>query len=352
MPTPIIFDTDIWSDIDDPLALAMLHALEDRAEVRLLAVTVSTNLHWCASYVDLVNTFYGRPDVPIGIVRDGVEMESIIKKLPDWFVPVSRYTQLLSEQRLDDGSWRYPRRLTAERATPDATTLLRKTLAAQPDRSVVVVEVGYHTNLARLLGSPPDTISALNGHQLVARKVRRLVVMAGSFRWPAPGEINGENRFPKQDPEFNLVVDIPAAQMVFASWPTPIVATGVEVGAAMRYPPESILNDYSYVRHYPIAQTYLAFSEERRAKEPLMKVPHAHATFDLTAVLYAARPNRNYFSISAPGRITVLDDGSSHFEEARGGRDRYLVLTDEQKARTLEAMVMLTSQPPLVRHSV
>jgi len=38
----VIFDTDIWSDIDDALALAMLHALHDRHEINLAAVTIST----------------------------------------------------------------------------------------------------------------------------------------------------------------------------------------------------------------------------------------------------------------------------------------------------------------------
>ncbi len=33
-PINVIFDTDIWSDIDDMLALAMLHALQDRGEVK------------------------------------------------------------------------------------------------------------------------------------------------------------------------------------------------------------------------------------------------------------------------------------------------------------------------------
>jgi inosine-uridine nucleoside N-ribohydrolase len=227
--------------------------------------------------------------------------------------------------------------------------LLRETLAAQPDASVVIVEVGYSTNLARLLGSAPDAISPLDGRELVARKVRLLVIMAGSYR-QADGDLAGNtaksNSLPKQEPEFNLAVDIASAQALFAHWPTRIVATGVEVGLTMRYPPESILNDYRYMQNHPIAQTYRVFCEERRALRPALTCPHSHATFDLTAVLYAARPDRNYFSLSSPGRITVLDDGSSHFEEDHAGMHQYLMISAEQKDRTLEAMVMLASQPP------
>ena len=66
-PVNIIFDTDIGNDVDDALALAMLHAFETRHEARLLAVTITKDNQWAAPYVDLVNTFYGRPDIPIGM---------------------------------------------------------------------------------------------------------------------------------------------------------------------------------------------------------------------------------------------------------------------------------------------
>jgi purine nucleosidase len=333
-PINVIFDTDVWSDIDDPLALAMVHALEDRGEMKLLAVTISTNYPWCAPYIDVLNTFYGRPDVPIGMVRDGMDVEFIIQQLPDWFVPVSRYVHLC-ERKNPDGTWVHPHRLTTESAVPDATKLLRETLAAQKDGSVVMIQIGYSTNLWRLLSSPADAISPLSGRELVHKKVRLLVVMAGSFR-----------QAPEQTPEFNLMVDVPAAQALFANWPTPIVASGVEVGEALPFPPESVLHDFGYAPNHPIEQTYRLFGDERQAKYPDTTNPHAHLTFDLTTVLYAARPDRNYFSLSKPGRISVLNDGSSRFEEDPVGTHQYLILREEQKARTLEAMVMLTTQPP------
>src|SRR5215470_17011571 len=70
-PIPVIFDTDIGNDVDDALALAMLHALESRGEARLLAVTITKDNRYAAPYIDLVNTFYGRPDIPVGMVRNG-----------------------------------------------------------------------------------------------------------------------------------------------------------------------------------------------------------------------------------------------------------------------------------------
>lgn len=40
-PVPIILDTDMGNDIDDALALGLIHTLQTRGECRLLAVTLS-----------------------------------------------------------------------------------------------------------------------------------------------------------------------------------------------------------------------------------------------------------------------------------------------------------------------
>jgi inosine-uridine nucleoside N-ribohydrolase len=349
VPINVILDTDIWSDIDDMLALAMLHALHDRHEVNLVAVTISTDDPWCATYVDLVNTFYGHPQVPVGIVRGGVTVEALRKKYPSLTWPVTRYTEIISQRKKSDGSPMYPHRLTDGAKAPEAVWLLRKTLAAQPDGSVVVIQIGYSTNLARLLDSQADAASPLDGRDLVRKKVRLLSVMAGNFR-----ETQADDKtYPKGQPEFNLAVDVPAAQKVFSNWPTPIVDSGFEIGLAMLYPGETIAHDYAYNENHPIADTYRTYCEEMKARySKITRCPqdHDHATFDLTSVLYAARPDRDYFSLSKPGKITVLADGGSWFDESEGGTHRYLILSEDKKARALEAMVMLASQPPVQSH--
>src|SRR6202047_2746994 len=74
-PLHVIFDTDMGNDVDDALALAMLHALASRGEVKLLAVTVSKDNPWAAEYVRLVDEYYGRGSIPVGIVHDGKEKQ-------------------------------------------------------------------------------------------------------------------------------------------------------------------------------------------------------------------------------------------------------------------------------------
>ena len=71
-PVRLIYDTDIGNDIDDALALSLIHELADRGEVELLGVGISKGNLWAAVYTDVINTFYGRPDIPIGRVENGM----------------------------------------------------------------------------------------------------------------------------------------------------------------------------------------------------------------------------------------------------------------------------------------
>ena len=142
-PVKLIFDTDMGNDIDDALALGVIHALESRGECKLLAVTVSKDYEFSAPFIDLVNTFYGRGDIPIGVVRDG--------KTPE----PSRYVREPVEVR-DGDSKRHPHDLACGRDAPDAIAVLRRTLAAAADGEVVIVVVGFSTNIARLLDTPAD----------------------------------------------------------------------------------------------------------------------------------------------------------------------------------------------------
>lgn len=299
-PVSLIFDTDMGNDVDDALALAMIHALESRGEARLLAVTVTKDNRCAAPFVDLVDTFYGRGEIPVGVVHNGKTPND----RPMICGPV--------ERKRPDGSYVYPRRLLDFREAPEAVSLLRQVLASQKDGSVTIVQVGFSTNLARLLEAD---------RALVARKVRLLSVMAGAF--------------PEGKPEYNVKTDIPAAKKLFAEWPTPIVASGYEVGLSILYPATSIEKDFAYTADHPVAEAYRLHS----------RMPYNRPTWDLTAVLYAVRPE-GYFSLSPRGTISVDEEGRTHFTPQSAGRHRYLTVDAAQRARALEAMITLASQRP------
>ena len=313
-PVRLIFDTDMGNDIDDALALGVIHALQSRGECELLAVTLSKDNEFAAPFVDLNNTFYGRGPIPLGVVRNGKTPED------------SRYlTETVKAS--DEGKARYPHRLRSGRDAPEAVGLLRQMLAAQPDRSVVLVVVGFSTNILRLLDSPIDQHSPLAGKELVTRKVRLLSMMAGMF--------SEKNRVK----EYNVFIDSPAAQRVFTEWPTPLVASGFEIGQAIKFPAASIERDFGYVKNHPLKQAY----------ELYQKMPYDRETWDLTSVLYAVRPDQGYFGLSPAGRIRVDAQDITQFEIADGGPQRYLTANSEQIARVREALVQLASQPPTSR---
>lgn len=316
-PVPLIFDTDIGNDCDDVLAMGVIHSLQTRGECELLAVTITKDHELAAPFTDVVNTFYGRGDIPIGVCRSGVTPQQ------------GKFNVLAAKQ--DNGADRYPHDLRSGKEAPDAVDLLRQTLASQEDGSVVIAQVGFSTNLANLLKSSADEHSKLSGVELVKQKVRLLSIMAGAFR-----QIVGDKGHLYDHKEYNIVKDIPAAKKLVADWPTSIVWSGFEIGKNLTYPHESILQDYNYVPHHPLSEAYTLY----------IPPPHNRPTWDLTSVLHAVRPDRGYFDLSPPGRVVVANDGLTTFQEAADGRDRYLILREEQKGRATEALVQLSSQPP------
>jgi inosine-uridine nucleoside N-ribohydrolase len=316
-PLKIIFDTDITGDVDDVLALAMLHTLADRDECSIEAITSSKIHPLTAPFVDAVNTFYGRPNIRIGVTRDAQRRES-------------KYLHLVKQR--DGDKFRYPHDLLSSDEAPDAVTILRRVLAAATGQSIVIVQVGLATNLADLLESEPDEISELTGKELVRRKVRLASVMAGAF-----SPVRGNAHYL----EANVKNGIGAMQRFAQGWPqdVPVVWSDFLIGIAAPYPRESIARDFGYCEHHIVREAYLLHSGPN----------HDRPTWDLTSVLYAVRPDGNYFGLSELGTVTVDDDGFTRFVPNATGRDRYLTMTDQQASRVIEVQRTLVSQPPTTR---
>jgi inosine-uridine nucleoside N-ribohydrolase len=205
-------------------------------------------------------------------------------------------------------------------------TLLRRILATEGDGAVTIVQVGFSTNLARLLESGPDSASPLSGRELAAKKVAKLVLMAGHFpSSPAP--------------EYNVAQDVPSAARLFRDWPGEIVTSGFEVGDSLEYRPERLTDDFRYAEHHPLVDAYKAYKT----------MPYVARLWDPSAVLYAVRPYPAYFSLSAPGTIQADAKGATSFVESAGGKHRYLVVNDVQRAAARETISALMSEPPRAR---
>jgi hypothetical protein len=132
-PANVIFDTDACIDIDDGMALAIVHALVDRHEARLVAVTVSLDETWCAPYVDVLNTFYGHLGVPVGTIRNGLSLKTAEERISLGMAQVMKlphvkqeepqlgqqpsddtFAQYILKRRNPDGSPVDPHRLTPQ----------------------------------------------------------------------------------------------------------------------------------------------------------------------------------------------------------------------------------------------
>ena len=197
-PVKVIFDTDMIGDYDDVGAMAVLHKLADAGECEILATVSSSHSNASIGTVELLNTYYGRPDIPVGAVKgDGVGGGS---ESPEHRSHI-KYERLLAKY---PGWWRHRNANDA----PDATDVYRQTLAAQPDGSVTVITVGFLTNLRKLLQSKPDRFSPLDGAALVKAKVKVWYAMG----WAVP-----------RGREYNMYSDAASAKYALDNWPSQLV---------------------------------------------------------------------------------------------------------------------------------
>lgn len=198
-PIPVIFDTDIESDVDDVGSVAVLHALANRGEAEILAMGVSAKFPASAPCLDALNTYFGRPDVPIGVLKG----EGSLGK--------SKYCDAIARE--------FPHDLKSSATAPDAAGLYRQILAQQTDRSVVMISVGFLTNFANLLRTGADDASPLTGVELVRKKVRTWVCMGAQH---------------PSGKEWNVFRDAKSSIYAVRNWPTKIVWSGFEIGVEIK----------------------------------------------------------------------------------------------------------------------
>lgn len=164
---------------------------------------------------------------------------------------------------------------------------------------------------------------------LIAKKVKVLSIMAGAFQ-----TVNFDTRHL----EYNVKLDVPAAQKLAKEWPTPMVWSGYEIGVAAAFPHVVIEQDLDYIPNHPLKEAYYLYNPP----------PHDRPTWDPTAVLYAIYPDRGYFDLSPPGNITVENDSATLFRPVKKGegKHRFLIMSLEQASRVREAIVQLSVEPP------
>jgi len=297
----VIFDTDMGPDYDDVGALTLLHAMADSGEVKILA-TLSSNMYAnSVPCIEIINRYFGRPDIPLGAPRKGVNVveQRFAERDDYWAVNLPK---------------RYPHKTKRTEDAPDAVSVYRQILSNQPDTSVHIITVGFLTNLAALLQSAPDKYSDLDGKALVAKKVKRLISMAGSF---------------PQGREFNVCTDSAASVIVFEQWPTPITLSGFEIGVNILTGKRLVASD---ITNSPVKDVF---------SMGLTVDVDGRMSWDETAALVGARGCRDYFD-TVKGRMIVAPSGDNTWEDDPNGTMERLVwkMPKEQLTRIIEDMMM------------
>ena len=283
-PVNVIFDSDMGPDYDDVGAITLLHTFADEGKANILATIASTKYENVAAVFNVFNTYFNRPNIPIGVPK-GEALD-----LRDW------------QHWTDSIVANYPHAINSNKDVPDAVALYRRILSIQPDKSVTIITVGFLTNLKNLLQSRSDMFSPLTGEQLVQQKVKQLVSMGGAF---------------PSGSEFNINRDFPSSKYVYENWPTPVLFSGFEIGEKIKCGLPLIHNDA--IQNDPVKDVFRISIPQAEEDSTGRK------SWDESAVLVGVLGYGKWFDVKH-GKIVISDkDGSNTWIDDANGKQAYLV---------------------------
>jgi len=289
----LFLDTDFGPDCDDAGALQVAHWLCDAGEAELLGVTHCTGNSFALPAISAVNRFNGR-EVPLGTSpRTGFLAE------------YQKYNRPIAQD--------FPHEFTDGQPQRSACEVFREVMEAQEDGSVVLCSIGPLNNLADFLDEPAC-------RALIARKVCRLVAMAGRF------DSTG-------NAEWNIQMDIPAARKVLAEWPGEVIFCSFECGSGV-ITGQSLAG----LPAHPIEYAYRLWNDGAGT---------TRKSWDLLTVLYAVRGDNALVGISPWGNIRMNEEGVTTHTPDPTGRQAYTVniASDEVIAAALEEMISARKTP-------
>ena len=193
-PVPVIFDTDIGTDIDDAYALA---GLIQRSDLDVLGVTtVSSDAVARARLAAKLLSVAGGKWAQIPVYA-GISTPTQYMKQVEW-------AQGFESPSLHNSG---------------AVDFMRRAINTRPGE-ITLIAVGELTNIAALLESEPG----------IGRKIRAIALMGGAiYRGHAPGS--------KPEPEWNIRSNATAARTVFTSG-VPLLVAPLDSTADLKLTPE------------------------------------------------------------------------------------------------------------------
>ena len=310
----VILDTDMGPDCDDAGALAVLNKFCDFGEAKILAIGNCTIFPEAACCIDAINRYYGRPTIPVGTLKAADGPGSKVENKDDWL----KYNKYIADNF--EHSFKHT-------LIPDAVTVYREALAKAEDDSVILITIGFLTNIKNLMMSGNDMYSPLSGEELIHQKVKKIVCMAGNFR-------SGHEDFFS---EFNVNVDIEAARYVVENFKKELVFCPFEMG----YPiaTGSRLISTGDMKKNPVAKSYQLYCGPSGSRN----------SWDLVTVYYAVRGTHGLFKESKKGIISIDENGYTYFKENPQGK--HMIIMNRapitEIVQIIEDIINLT--PELVR---
>ncbi len=285
----VILDTDIGSSTDDLFTMEMAYRYEDEGRCKLLGIVVDREGEDYAALADVMNTYFGHANVPIGLERNGIKTPRVFIDYRNLYKLTTGKGEPMFKQTVSDYS-----------TLPDGWKLYRQLLASQPDHSVSICSLGFVSCLTQLLASEPDDLSPLSGVELVRQKVKCLYLMAGIFTSSEESEYNF-----LQAPEF--------AKKFFELWPRDVdaVFSPMEVGNEIEYKPETVISDISRTDIHPIKQVYMNYNCDTGQK-----------MWDPMTLIQAVEGDA-MFSLSERGIVSLTSKIGTSFTPSATGNHRY-----------------------------
>jgi len=193
-PVPVLFDTDIGTDIDDAYALALILR---SPELELLGVTtVSGDAVARARLAAKLLAIEGGPAARVPV-----------------YAGTSTATQYMKQTEWAAGF------TSPALHTDGGVAFMRAQIEARPG-ALTIIAVGELTNVAALLASSPG----------IAGKIKRIALMGGAVRrGGAPGST--------PQPEWNIKSNAAAARAVFTSG-VPLIVAPLDATADLKLTPE------------------------------------------------------------------------------------------------------------------